>query len=85
MEIVTHCIKFPGKVLDVSVLLDKKKFRSFENKDGANRVFCQLQDDRLGTLEVRKGKNLCIVPLLQCICTAAYSLYKNTKQELGLQ
>lgn len=50
-----HCLKISGTLLDVSVLLDKKKFRSFDNKDGALRGFKKFEEDDLGTLEPRRG------------------------------
>lgn len=55
-EIGRHCLKIPGKLLDVSILLDKKKFRAYENKDGALKGFRQLQEDGLGVLEPRRGR-----------------------------
>ena len=50
-----HCLKIPGKLLDVSVLLDNKKFRAFHNKEGALMGFKQLERDGLGKLEPRRG------------------------------
>ena len=42
-------------MLDVSVLLDKKKFRAYHNKEGALVGFKQLERDGLGKLEPRQG------------------------------
>ena len=57
IDIGRHCLKIPGRLLDLSTLLDKKKFRAFDNKDGALRGFNALQDDGLGCLEqVKRGK-----------------------------
>ena len=50
-----HCLRIPGKRLDVSILLDKKKFRSFNNKEGVLRGFKQLESDGLGKLEAKRS------------------------------
>ena len=51
MDIAAHCLKLPGSYLNVSTLLDKKKFRSYGHKVGALAGFQLLQDDDLGRLE----------------------------------
>ena len=55
MKIARHCLKIPGRVMDLTTLLEKKKFRSFQNKDGALRGFRHLEESELGTLEVKSG------------------------------
>ena len=55
LQIARHCLKIPGRVMDLTTLLDKKKFRSFQNKDGALRGFRHLESNDLGTLEVKSG------------------------------
>ena len=35
----------------------KKKFRSFDNKEGALRGFKKLEDDELGRTSIRQGRN----------------------------
>ena len=54
MKIARHCLKTPGRVMDLPTLLEKK-FRSFQNKDGALRGFRHLEESELGTLEVKSG------------------------------
>ena len=56
-EIAKHILKLPGKFMDLSVLLDKKKFRSFDNKEGALRGFKKLEDDELGRTSIKQGRN----------------------------
>ncbi len=55
-EIAKHILKLPGTCLDLSVLLDKKKFRSFDHKEGALRGFKKLEKDDLGSLIVKQGR-----------------------------
>ena len=58
LEIGRHCLKIPGRLLDLSTLLDKKKFRAYDNKEGALRGFRALEEDGLGSLEKRgRGTN----------------------------
>ena len=79
IDIGRHCLKIPGRLLDLSTLLDKKKFRAYDNKEGALRGFHSLQADGLGCLEVKRGRgnskvNI-IVHLSPCICQClTYSL-----------
>ena len=54
-EIDCHCLKIPGRLLDLSTLLDKK-FHAYNNKEGALRGFRALEDDGLGSLEVKRGR-----------------------------
>jgi len=56
VDIATHCLKLPGNLLSVSVLLDKKKFRTYGHKIGAVNGFQHLQDDGLGKLEPCGGR-----------------------------
>ena len=49
-------MKIPGRLLDISTLLDKKKFRSFDNKGGALRGFKELEKNGLGSLEIKRGR-----------------------------
>ena len=55
-DVAAHCLKLPGSYLNVSILLDKKKFRSYGHKVGALRGFQLLQDDDLGRLEPCGGR-----------------------------
>ena len=50
-QIAAHCLLLPGNHLDMSTLLDKKKFRGYKNREGALAGFSVLQKDSLGTLE----------------------------------
>ena len=43
-------------MLDLNVLLDKKKFRSDDHKDGVLRGFRKLEEDELGSLEEKQGR-----------------------------
>ena len=54
-EMGRHCLKLPGTLLDVSILLEKKRFRSHDNKPGALRGFKLLEEDSLGQLEIKRG------------------------------
>ena len=56
MDVAAHCLKLPGSYLNVSTLLDKKKFRSYGHKVGALAGFQLLQDDDLGRLEHCGGR-----------------------------
>ena len=51
-----HCLKMPGSYLNLSVLLDKKKFRAYGHKPGALRGFTVLKEDEHGTLEDCGGR-----------------------------
>ena len=55
-ELAGHCLKIPGSHLNLSVLLDKKKFRTYGHKPGALRGFNVLKEDELGTLEHCGGR-----------------------------
>lgn len=44
-----HCLKLPGKILDLTALLYKKKFRAHGYKSGAQAAFERLEKDGLGT------------------------------------
>ena len=50
----SYVLTLPGSVMDLTALLNKKKFRGRGNK-GAIRVFQLLQQDELGQLEARHG------------------------------
>ena len=54
---VMHHTSLPGSVMDLTALLNNKKFRGHGNKEGATRVFLLLQQDKLGRLEARRGRN----------------------------
>ena len=41
--------------MDLTALLNNKKFRGRGNKEGAIGVFQLLQQDKLGQLEARRG------------------------------
>ena len=56
LDIGCHCLKIPGRLLDLSTLLDKNFFRSYDNKEGALRGFTQLETDGLGSLEIKRGR-----------------------------
>ena len=55
-----HCLKLPGKQLNLTALLYTKKFRAHEYKTGAQAAFERLVKDGLGTqepsLEEKKSK-----------------------------
>ena len=68
MDIARHCLKLSGTVLNVSVLLDKKKFRSYGHKEGALKGFRLLQVDDLGTLDEFSGRGNSKVFLSQHVC-----------------
>lgn len=62
--LAAHCLKLPGNYLNLSVLLDKKKFRTYGHKTGALRGFKLLKDDDLGTLECCGGRGVNKVVIL---------------------
>ena len=70
MDITRHCLKLSGTVLNVSVLLDKKKLRSYGRKEGALKGFRLLQEDDLGTLDEFSGRGKSKVFQSQhaCVC-----------------
>ena len=70
IDIARHCLKLSGTVLNVSVLLDKKKFRSYVHKEGALKGFRLFQDDDLGTLDEFSGRGNSEIFLSQhaCVC-----------------
>ena len=50
-------MSLPGEVLDISVLVNKKKkFRSKGGRDGAMAAMRQLEEEGLGELVLRKSK-----------------------------
>ncbi len=51
-----YCLKLPGSYINLSALLDKKKFRAYDNKAGALLGFETLQKDKLGELEQCGGR-----------------------------
>ena len=55
-QLAAHCLKIPGSYLNLSVLLDKKKFRTYGHKPGALRGFTVLKEDEMGTLEHCGGR-----------------------------
>ena len=63
-----HCLKLPGKKLDLTALLYAKWFRNHGYKKGALSAFRELEEAGLGTTEERKGKNGTVRYLhLQCV------------------
>ena len=56
--LAAHYLKLPGNYLNLSVLLDKKKFRTYGHKTGALRGFTVLKDDDLGALECCGGRGV---------------------------
>ena len=65
IDIGRHCLKIPGRLLDLSTLLDKKKFRAYDNKEGALRGFHALQEDGL---ELKHGRTASKVSMILEIC-----------------
>ncbi len=57
-DLATYCLKLPGSYLNLSVLLDKKKFRFHDNKAGALLGMKALHADSLGTLEQCCGRGV---------------------------
>jgi len=53
----SYVLTLPGSVMDLTALLNNKKFHGRGNKEGAIRVFQLLQQDKLGQLEARRGRN----------------------------
>ena len=51
-----YVLTLPGSVMDLTTLLNSKKFRGRGNKEGAIRIFQLLQEDQLGQLETRRGR-----------------------------
>ena len=57
-------MSLPGEVLDISVLVNKKKkFRSKGGRDGAMAAMRQLEEEGLGELVLKKSKGLIKVRL----------------------
>ena len=65
-------LTLPGKCLDVSHLVNKKKkFRSRGGREGALNAMKKLEENKLGKLAVKTGKGsikVCFI-LLSIICT----------------
>ncbi len=57
-DLATYCLKLPGSHLNLSVLLDKKKFHFHDNKAGALLGMKALHADSLGTLEQCGGRGV---------------------------
>ena len=57
-DLAAHCLKMPGNYLNLSVLLDKKKFRTYGHKSGALRGFKLLKENDLGSLECCGGRGV---------------------------
>lgn len=55
-QLAAHCLKIPGSYLNLSVLLDKRKFRTYGHQPGALRGFTVLKEDEMGTLEHCGGR-----------------------------
>ena len=51
----SHCLLLPGKKLELTPLLNAKKFRSWGNKEGAVNTFRKLAAVGLGTMEEITG------------------------------
>ena len=52
-----HCLRLPGKRLDLKALLKKKKFREPHGyKKGALAAFSDLEQAGLGTVETSSSK-----------------------------
>ena len=52
----TYVLTLSGKCLDVSHLVNKKKFRSRGGRDGALNAMKHLEEDKLGKLAVKTEK-----------------------------
>lgn len=50
------CLQIPGSTLDLTRLLNAKKFRSRGNKEGALKAMRLLAHEGLGELEERHGR-----------------------------
>ncbi len=53
----THCLKLPGRRLNLTALLYAKRFRYHGYKSGALAAFSELEEAGLGTLETVKAKS----------------------------
>ena len=49
-DLAANCLKMLGSYLNLSVLLDKKKFRTYGHKSGALCGFKLLKENDLGSL-----------------------------------
>ena len=57
-ELVSHCLKLRGSYLNLSILLDKKKFRTYGHKREALRGFSLLKEDDIEVLEHCGGRGV---------------------------
>jgi hypothetical protein len=52
-----HCLRLPGKQLNLTALLYAKKFRQFGYKKGALAAFKKQEESGLGVLNTSSGKS----------------------------
>ena len=52
-----HCLRLPGRKLNLTALLYAKRFRNHGYKKGALVAFRELEDAGLGVMEAKKTKS----------------------------
>lgn len=52
-----HCLRLPGKKLNLTALLYAKRFRNHGYKKGALAAFHELEEAGLGVMETKKTKS----------------------------
>ena len=56
MDVATHCLNLSGNNINLSSLLDQKKFRIYGSKTGAVKGFKYLENYSMGNFEVCGGR-----------------------------
>lgn len=57
----THCLRLPGKYLNLTALLYAKKFRFHGYKQGALSAFKELEEAQLGILETTRANGYVLI------------------------
>ena len=52
-----HCLRLPGRKLNLTALLYAKRFRNHGYKKGALAAFRELEEAGLGVMETKKTKS----------------------------
>ena len=74
-----HCLRLPGKRLNLTALLYAKKFRFHGYKQGALSAFKELEEAELGILETTKAKGFVLITQAHIHIIHTY-MYINTLQ-----
>ena len=62
-----HCLRLPGRKLNLTALLYAKRFHNHGYKKGALAAFYELEEAGLGVVEAKKTKSGTVGHLQHCL------------------